>query len=205
MAHRSLIVLRTRRFWIGALTLAPLLAGCSNVASPSGANLRGTVTFDDNPLPYGTVQAFDRNGVPVGFAPIQFGGGYSFLDLPTGPVSLCVSLDPPPPMPAAMGAGDPPGMGPGGPPGMGPGGPPGMGPGGPPGMGPPGMGGAPGIPGPPGPPSAGGPAGPPAPFTLSEDAKKRLQAVLEHYKDAHQTPLTVNMQKGNQTYNITLQ
>ena len=71
--------------WLGLLCIL-LLAGCGG----GTGDLKGTVTYKDQPLRLGSVVVVGRDGVPRS-GTIQEDGSFSVTGVPAGPVKIAVS------------------------------------------------------------------------------------------------------------------
>lgn len=74
--------------------LAPVAAGLMGCGSGGGASVSGTVTYQGQPLPVGTVSFTGKEG---GASAVITNGAYSVTNLPEGEMKVTVST----PMPSA--------------------------------------------------------------------------------------------------------
>ncbi len=88
---------------LGVLLLGPLLLTLLGCGKPAGS-VSGTVTFQDKPLPSGTVIFYSQDG--TGYpATIRPDGTYALDKIPVGPAVICVVTQDPAQSPAARSPG----------------------------------------------------------------------------------------------------
>ena len=83
-------------------SLPSLAMAAASGCGPSKASVTGTVIFNNQPLPSGTITfTSDAGDKPVKAAPIV-DGKYTITDFPAGPAKVTVVTTPPPPAGGAL-------------------------------------------------------------------------------------------------------